>query len=70
MTSADEYDVFMYKGTWRAGMRHLQDKKDHMLWVPVVRVADLEVIVKNGLAFQVANEPPRQSVERWWSPLA
>jgi predicted enzyme related to lactoylglutathione lyase len=42
MTSRDDYDVFMYEGKWRAGMRHLQDKKDHMLWVPVVRVADPE----------------------------
>ena len=43
MVSADEYDVFIHQGKWRAGMRHLQDKNDHMLWVPVVRVADPEV---------------------------
>jgi len=42
MAPGDDYDVFMYQGKWRAGMRHLQDKKEHMLWVPVVRVADPE----------------------------
>ncbi|RLA44278.1 MAG: hypothetical protein DRR42_20670 [Gammaproteobacteria bacterium] len=40
MIPGDDYDVFMFNGKWRAGMRHLQDKNDHMLWVPVVRVAD------------------------------
>ena len=40
MVPGDDYDVFMFNGKWRAGMRHLQDKNDHMLWVPVVRVAD------------------------------
>ena len=40
IASGDAYDVFMYQGKWRAGMRHLKDKRDHMLWVPVVRVAD------------------------------
>jgi hypothetical protein len=43
MVPGDDYDVFVHQGKWRAGMRHLQDKKDHMLWVPVVRVADPEV---------------------------
>jgi len=46
MVSADDYDVFMSQGKWRAGMRHLQDKNEHMLWVPVVRVADPEAIVE------------------------
>jgi len=36
----DGYDVFLYKGDWRAGIRLVQDAKEHMLWVPVVRVAD------------------------------
>jgi len=44
MLSVDEYDVFLHKGKWRAGIRHLQDDKDHMAWVPVVRVADPEAI--------------------------
>ena len=36
----DGYDVFIYKGEWRAGLRIVQDAKEQMLWVPVVRVAD------------------------------
>jgi predicted enzyme related to lactoylglutathione lyase len=40
-----DYDVFMHRGQWRSGMRHLYDREDHMLWVPVVRVSDPEVMV-------------------------
>jgi len=40
MAWGDGYDVFLYKGEWRAGIRTVQDTKEHMLWVPVVRVAD------------------------------
>jgi len=36
----DQYDVFIRDGKWRAGVRHVQSHKEHMLWVPVVRVAD------------------------------
>ena len=39
IASVNDYDVFIHKGKWRAGIRHLQDAK-HMLWVPVVRVID------------------------------
>ena len=46
MVSGDGYDVFMFQGKWRAGMRHLQNKNEHMLWVPVVRVADPQAIVE------------------------
>ena len=41
----DDYGVFMRQGQWRAGMRHLSDREDHMLWVPVVRVSDPEAMV-------------------------
>jgi predicted enzyme related to lactoylglutathione lyase len=30
----------MHKGKWRAGIRVVPNDKEHMLWVPVVRVAD------------------------------
>jgi len=40
MISGDEYDVFLHKGKWRAGIRHVLRDEDYMLWVPVVRVAD------------------------------
>lgn len=33
------YDVFIYQGEWRAGIRYVQDNDELMLWVPVVRVA-------------------------------
>jgi len=40
MVLGDKYEVFMHKGEWRAGVRHLLDSKERMAWVPVVRVAD------------------------------
>jgi len=45
MLSDNEYDVFMHKGKWRAGIRHVPDDREYMAWVPVVRVADPEAIV-------------------------
>jgi len=41
VASTNNYGVFMHNDKWRAGIRHLQDTK-HMLWIPVVRVADPE----------------------------
>jgi len=63
MVSGDDYDVFMSNGKWRAGMRHLQDKNDHMLWVPVVRVADPEVTARRveelgGVVWVTPDEAP------------
>ena len=63
MVPGDNYDVFVYEGKWRAGMRHLQDKNDHMLWVPVVRVADPEATVKRveelgGVVWITPDEAP------------
>ena len=46
MVSGDEYDVFMHNGKWRAGMRYVRGDDEHMLWVPVVRVADPEATVQ------------------------
>lgn len=40
MAQGDQYDVFLSEGEWRAGMRHVESQKEHMLWVPVVRVVD------------------------------
>ena len=40
MVLGDNYDVLIYKGEWRAGIRYVRDDKEYMLWVPVVRVAD------------------------------
>jgi len=40
MALGDKYEVFMHQGEWRAGIRHLQDDKERMTWVPVIRVAD------------------------------
>jgi len=63
MVPGDDYDVFVYKGKWRAGMRHLQDKNDHMLWVPVVRVADPEATARRveelgGVVWITPDEAP------------
>ncbi|MFA9421560.1 MAG: VOC family protein [Gammaproteobacteria bacterium] len=65
MVSGDAYDVFIYQGKWRAGMRHLQDKRDHMLWVPVVRVADPGATARRvkelgGVVWITPDEAPRK----------
>jgi len=40
LSLGDDYHVFMHQGKWRAGIRVVHDHREHMLWVPVVRVAD------------------------------
>jgi predicted enzyme related to lactoylglutathione lyase len=40
------YDIFLYQGEWRAGIRYVPDKNQRMRWVPVVRVADPEATVQ------------------------
>ncbi len=45
LLSGNDYDVFVHEGQWRAGIRYLQKSK-HMLWVPVVRVADPYAITR------------------------
>ncbi len=62
LLSGNDYDVFTHKGEWRAGIRHLQDAK-HMLWVPVVRVADPYLITKHveklgGVVWVTPDEAP------------
>ena len=59
----DAYDIFVSKGKWRAGVRHVQDKKEHMLWVPVVRVADPEATAERvaglgGVVWIAPDEAP------------
>ncbi len=57
------YDVFLHQGEWRAGIRYVKDKREHMLWVPVVRVADPAVTVQavpelGGVVWVAPDEPP------------
>ena len=40
----DDYSVFMKNEKWIAGMRHLQEKREDLAWIPVVRVADPESV--------------------------
>jgi predicted enzyme related to lactoylglutathione lyase len=61
--SGDGYDVFLYKGTWRAGIRFVEDKNQRMRWVPVVRVADPEATVQRvtelgGVVWVAPDEAP------------
>ena len=61
--SKDDYGVFLYKGQWRAGIRYVQDKKQRMRWVPVVRVADPEATVQRvaelgGVVWVAPDEAP------------
>jgi len=63
MALGDKYEVFMHKGEWRAGVRHLQDSKERMAWVPVIRVADpvataQRVTELGGVVWIAPNEAP------------
>lgn len=63
IVSGDQYDVFVHQGKWRAGMRRVQDARQHMLWVPVVRVADPEATVQRveelgGVVWVTPDEAP------------
>ncbi len=44
--SNDDYSVFLHSDKWRAGIRHIRDNTKHLLWVPVVRVADTKATTK------------------------
>lgn len=48
--SSDDYDVLMYQGKWRVGIRHVRDDSEHLLWVPVIRVADPAVTAQRAKA--------------------
>lgn len=59
----DGYDIFLHDGNWRAGVRHVLDKDEHMLWVPVVRVADPSATVQRvaelgGVVWVAPDEAP------------
>ena len=61
--SGDQYGVFKANGKWRAGIRHVQDDREHMLWVPVVRVADPEATAQRvrelgGVVWVAPDEAP------------
>ena len=38
--ATENYSVLLHDEQWRAGIRRVRDEIDHLLWVPVVRVAD------------------------------
>jgi len=46
--SSDDYSVFLHDDEWRAGIRHVKDNTRHLLWVPVVRVADTAATTKRA----------------------
>lgn len=63
ITLGDGYDVFIRNGKWRAGVRYVGDRKGHMLWVPVVRVADPDAMVQRvnelgGVVWVAPDEAP------------
>ena len=43
------FDIFLSNGKWRAGVRYVKDRRQHMLWVPVVRVAVAAAVVQGVL---------------------
>ncbi len=64
MVLGDKYEVFVHKGEWRAGIRHVGDDKEYMLWMPVIRVADPEAIAQRvselgGVVWVAPDEAPR-----------
>lgn len=44
----DDYSVLMRDQKWRAGIRRVHDKIKHLLWVPVVRVADANATARRA----------------------
>ena len=40
----DDYSVFMEDEQWIAGIRHLQQDTEELIWIPVVRVSDPESV--------------------------
>ena len=63
MVLGDKYEVFVHKGEWRAGIRHVGDDKEYMLWMPVIRVADPEAIAQRvselgGVVWVAPDEAP------------
>ena len=63
VNASQGYDVFIRNGKWRAGIRHLQGKDEHMPWVPVVRVENPEAIaarveVLGGVVWVAPGEAP------------
>ena len=46
--ASDDYSVFLHDDKWRAGIRHVRDNTRHLLWVPVVRVADTAATAKRA----------------------
>jgi predicted enzyme related to lactoylglutathione lyase len=63
VVSRDGYDVFLYKGEWRAGVRYVQDKNRRMRWVLVVPVADPQATVQRvpelgGVVWVAPDEAP------------
>ncbi len=63
MLSGDGYGVFKRNGKWRAGLRHVEKDIKHLLWVPVVRVADPEATAQRvtelgGVVWITPDEAP------------
>jgi predicted enzyme related to lactoylglutathione lyase len=63
MALGEKYRVFMHEGEWRSGIRVVPDDKEHMLWVPVVRVADPEATTQRvselgGVVWVAPDEAP------------
>lgn len=64
--SNDDYDVLMHAGKWRVGIRHVRDDSKHLLWVPVIRVADPAVTLQRakelgGVVWLTPDEIPGDS---------
>ena len=63
MALGEKYRVFMHEGEWRSGIRVVPDEKEHMLWVPVVRVADPQATAQRvrelgGVVWVAPDEAP------------
>ena len=44
--ASDNYSVLLRDEQWRAGIRLVRDEIEHLLWVPVVRIADTQATTK------------------------
>ena len=63
MINSEQYDVLLSKDKWRAGVRHLEDDSQPMIWVPVIRVADPQALADQvedagGIVWMDPSEKP------------
>ncbi len=63
MINSKQYDVLLSQDKWRAGVHHLEDDSQPMIWIPVIRVADPQALADQveeagGIVWMDPSEKP------------